>query len=73
MVDKKNLTEMMEELDDQMFFRANRKYIINANYIASFKTIDNSKILIELSVAVNEELIVSQENAPVFKTWLNES
>jgi len=73
MVDKKNLTEMMDELEDQTFFRANRKYIVNADYIASFKTVDNSKILVELSVPVNEEIIVSQENAPVFKTWINES
>ena len=72
MVEKKNLTEMEEELDNKMFFRANRKYIINANYISNFKTIESSKILVELTVTINEPLIVSQENAPVFKKWISE-
>ena len=63
---------MEEELDNKMFFRANRKYIINANYISSFKTIESSKILVELTVPLNEPLIVSQENAPVFKKWISE-
>jgi two-component system LytT family response regulator len=72
MVEKKNLTEMEEELDRKLFFRANRKYIINANYIANFKSIESSKLLVELTVPLNEQLIVSQENAPVFKKWISE-
>jgi two-component system LytT family response regulator len=72
MVEKKNLTEMEEELDSKMFFRANRKYIINANYISNFKTIESSKLSVELTVPLNEPLIVSQENAPVFKKWISE-
>jgi DNA-binding LytR/AlgR family response regulator len=72
MVEKKNLTEMEEELDSKMFFRANRKYIINANYISNFKTIESSKILVELTIPLNEPIIVSQENAPVFKKWISE-
>ncbi len=65
---QKSLTEMEEDLDSKIFFRANRKFIINANYIATFKTIENSKLLIALSIPLNEHLIVSQENAPVFKS-----
>ena len=72
MVEKKNLTEMEQALDSKMFFRANRKYIINANYIANFKTIESSKLLVELTIPLNEPLIVSQENAPVFKKWISE-
>lgn len=71
-VEKKNLTEMEEELDSKLFFRANRKYIINANYIANFKSIESSKLLVELTVPLSEQLIVSQENAPVFKKWISE-
>ncbi|MEO6329729.1 MAG: LytTR family DNA-binding domain-containing protein [Ginsengibacter sp.] len=72
MVEKKSLAEMQEELDQKLFFRANRKFIVNANYISNFKTIENSKILITLTVPLNEQLVVSQENAPVFKKWISE-
>jgi two-component system LytT family response regulator len=72
MVEKKNLTEMEEELDTKMFFRANRKYIINANYILNIKTIESSKLLVELTIPLNESIVVSQENAPIFKKWINE-
>ncbi|HVX51643.1 MAG TPA: LytTR family DNA-binding domain-containing protein [Chitinophagaceae bacterium] len=66
------LTELEEELDNNLFFRANRKYIVNANYITRFKPVDKSKISVELQVPVNEEIIVSQENAASFKKWINE-
>ncbi|SRR5258706_2773305 len=72
MVEKKSLAEMQEELDPKLFFRVNRKFIVNANYISNFKTIENSKISIALTVPLNEQLIVSQENAPVFKRWISE-
>jgi DNA-binding LytR/AlgR family response regulator len=66
------LSELEEELDGNLFFRANRKYIVNANYINRFKPVDKSKINVELSVPVNEEIIVSQENAASFRKWINE-
>jgi DNA-binding LytR/AlgR family response regulator len=59
-------------LDNKIFFRANRKYIVNANYITKFRSIDKSKISIELFLSVNEEIIVSQENAAAFKKWMSE-
>jgi DNA-binding LytR/AlgR family response regulator len=72
LVEKKSLAEMEEELDPKMFFRANRKFIVSADYITHFKPIENSKILVNLEVPLNEPLIVSQENAPVFKKWISE-
>jgi len=72
LAENNTLTELEEELDNNLFFRANRKYIVNANYITRFKPVDKSKISVELNVAVNEEIIVSQENAASFKKWINE-
>jgi len=66
------LAELEEELDESMFFRVNRKYIVNANYINRYKPVDKSKISVELSVPVNEEIIISQENASTFKKWISE-
>ncbi len=72
LAENNTLTELEEELDNNLFFRANRKYIVNANYITRFKPVDKSKISLELNVTVNEEIIVSQENAATFKKWINE-
>jgi len=66
-----SLTDAEEILDEKTFFRANRKFIVNANYITKFKSVDKSKISVELTLPVNEEIIVSQENAAAFKTWIN--
>ncbi|HEV9038260.1 MAG TPA: LytTR family DNA-binding domain-containing protein [Puia sp.] len=70
MAEKSNLSELEEELDRSIFYRANRKYIINANYIRRFKPLERSKISVELTLPVNEEIIISQENSASFKKWI---
>src|SRR5580704_4215277 len=72
LAEKSNLSELEEELDKNLFYRANRKYIINANFVKRFKPLERSKISVELTLAVNEEIIVSQENAASFKKWISE-
>jgi DNA-binding LytR/AlgR family response regulator len=72
MAEKNNLSELEEELDKNVFYRANRKYIINANYVKRFKPLDRSKISVELVLPVNEEIIISQENSASFKKWIGE-
>ena len=62
LAEKNNLSELEEELDKNLFYRANRKYIINANYVKRFKPLDRSKLSVELLLPINEEIIVSQEN-----------
>lgn len=70
MAEKSNLSELEVELDSSVFYRANRKYIINANYIRRFKPLERSKISVELTLPVNEEIIISQENSASFKKWI---
>jgi DNA-binding LytR/AlgR family response regulator len=81
LVDKQNkkylcetnsLLDIEEVLDTKRFFRVNRKYIVNADYITKFRSIDKSKISVEIALPVYEEIIVSQENASVFKKWISE-
>jgi DNA-binding LytR/AlgR family response regulator len=67
-----SLADIEAVLDEKKFFRANRKYIVNAEYITKFRSIDKSKINIELLLPLNEEIIVSQENAAAFKKWISE-
>jgi two-component system LytT family response regulator len=73
MAEKSNLSELEEELDKNIFYRANRKYIINANYIKRFKPLERSKISVELVLPVNEEIIISQANSASFKKWIAQS
>lgn len=73
MVDK-NLGDLEVELDDKTFFRANRQYIVNINYIRSFKPYERVKLWVDLTLPdVDHSIIVSQETAPVFRKWLMEA
>jgi DNA-binding LytR/AlgR family response regulator len=67
----KNLSELEEELDHQMFFRMNRQYIVNINFIRSFKSYERVKLQVELTLPdLNHVVIVSQETAPEFRKWI---
>ena len=67
----KNLSELESELDPAIFFRANRKYIVNINYIKSYKTFEKVKLVLELIIPeMQHQIILSQETAPDFKKWL---
>jgi two-component system LytT family response regulator len=72
LAEKTNLSDLSEELDPNLFYRANRKYIINANFIKRFMPIDRNKLSVELTLPLSEEIIISQENAPEFKKWIKE-
>lgn len=70
----KNLTDLENELDKNMFFRANRQYLVNIEYIKSYKSYERVKLLVDLSIDnVNHSIIISQETAPVFRKWIMEN
>jgi len=70
----KNLCDLEMELDKNKFFRANRQYIVNINYIRSFKPYEKVKLQIDLSTSdINHAIIVSQETAPAFRKWVYEA
>ncbi len=65
-----NLADVYTLIDKNQFFRANRKYIISAEFVRSFKHIDFGKTYVEMQVKTPEEIIISQENSQVFRTWI---
>src|SRR5215213_1260115 len=70
----KNLADLETELDSKTFFRVNRQYIVNINFIRSFKAYERVKLQIELTVSdLNYFIVVSQETAPFFRKWISES
>jgi two-component system, LytTR family, response regulator len=70
----KSLGELEEQLDSTIFFRANRQYLVNINYIRSFKPHERVKLLIGLTIPqINHLIVISQETAPLFKKWMSEA
>ena len=60
-----------EELDENTFFRANRQYIININYIKGFKPFEKVKLAVDLNIPeINHSITISQETAPAFRKWM---
>ncbi len=66
----KNLGELEAIIDNRIFFRINRKYIVHQKAIDYFKP-DNGKIQIFLIPAIKEKVFVSKENAPAFREWIS--
>ncbi len=65
-----SLAEIEKTIDPGLFFRANRKFLVNMNAVKKIRASSKSKLLIELEPAPQEEVIVSQENATSFKEWM---
>jgi DNA-binding LytR/AlgR family response regulator len=65
-----NLSELMEELNTAIFFRANRKYIINIKFLEKFYSIERSRVVTKMTIAPQEDIIISQENASAFRNWV---
>lgn len=70
MAHAENLTDLFTQLNKRIFYRANRKYIININFIKKYKPLDRVKLEVELSIPVSESIVISQENTSSFKEWI---
>ncbi len=70
-ISDKTLIELEEELDENTFFRANRQYVININYIRGFKPYEKVKLTVDLNIPeINHSITISQETAPAFRKWM---
>lgn len=63
------LDELQEVLDGTKFFRVNRKFIINSNYIKNIHTSPYYKV--EMDFQPKEEITVSRDRVKDFKEWLS--
>jgi LytTr DNA-binding domain len=66
-----SLDELMKLLEETLFFRANRQFIINLKACHYFTNEDNGKLEVHLIPGYDDEVIISQKRAPAFKEWLN--
>lgn len=70
----KNLTDLEAELDKNVFFRANRQYIVNINFIKGYKGYEKVKLQVDLTLPdLDHCIIISQETAPAFRKWMYEA
>jgi DNA-binding LytR/AlgR family response regulator len=65
------LNDLEKELDPAVFFRVNRKYLVNIHFIKRIKTLDRGKLSLELNPPAGEEISISQETTGSFKEWMD--
>lgn len=65
-----SLEKLEELLDDQVYFRINRQFIISVQSIGKMITVSKSRVKIELSPPCPIDTIVSTERSGKFKKWL---
>lgn len=63
------LDDLMDLLNPEMFFRANRQFIIARSAIKDISVWFGSKLSINLSVEVPEKIIISKAKVSEFKSW----
>ena len=69
----KHLGELEQELDETIFFRVNRQYIINIEFVKSYKPYEKVKLQVDLAMPdLHHHIVVSQEMAPCFRKWISE-
>jgi DNA-binding LytR/AlgR family response regulator len=64
------LTILEEELNPDMFFQVNRKFIINITAIKSIVAQGNNKLKVTLNNYNELDIIVSRDRKKAFKEWL---
>lgn len=65
-----SLADLEKETDPSVFYRVNRKYLVNVSAIKKIKSYPKSKLQLELQPTAQEEVIISQENVTAFKEWM---
>lgn len=72
-----SFNEKLEDLEDslnpEMFFRANRQYLIQRSAIKSLQVYFNGRLLINLQPHAKDQIVVSKTNAAKLKSWLNDA
>lgn len=63
------LDELMDMLNPELFFRANRQFIVARPAIKDISVWFGSKLSINLSVEVPEKIIISKAKVSEFKNW----
>ena len=66
-----SLEELEQMLNPDMFFRINRKFIVNPESIDKIHTYFNNRLKLQLRPDPETEVLVSRERVSGFKNWLD--
>jgi DNA-binding LytR/AlgR family response regulator len=69
--DYHTMDELEEIVDPNVFFRANRQFLIHIQSVESYQSGLNGKLSVKLKAPVFAEIEISREKAGAFKDWLN--
>ena len=68
------MNETLEEIESRLpgdiFFRANRQFIIQKKYVANAEIFFNNRLVVHLQMKTSEKIIISREKSVLFKDWL---
>ena len=65
------LDEVDELVDPRLFFRVNRQFVIHFDAINEIQPYFKGRLKLNLLPRCDEEITVSSEKSPIFKTWLD--
>jgi two-component system response regulator LytT len=66
------LDEMENTINPQVFFRANRQFIINRTTINTIENYFTRRLLVKLSIPTAEEIIISKTKSPLLLKWIED-
>jgi two-component system response regulator LytT len=66
------LETLEEQLNPQIFYRANRQFIISFDAIAEIHPYFKGRMKLDLQPTAEIELVVSAEKTREFKSWLDQ-
>jgi two-component system, LytTR family, response regulator LytT len=65
------MEELENMIDPQIFFRANRSYIIHVKSVIQIHNYFNGKLKLEIKPAIEkDDVVISREKAGAFKEWM---
>jgi len=69
-IDEK-LEDIEGELDPNLFFRANRQFIVQRKAIKSLQLYFNGKLILNMDPKPQDQIVISKAKAPQLKKWMN--
>lgn len=69
----RTLERLEEQLDGDLFMRANRQFILSRAAVLNIESWDGNRALVNLTIASPERVIVSRTKVTLFKRWLSRS
>lgn len=66
-----SLDQLQKKVDPAIFFRINRNFIVNINFISEMISYSSNRLKIKMMNFEDEGLIVSREKVSEFKQWMD--